>query len=174
MSKARWRQRCLFSIRARQMIGKTGGFRGKGSGHPWVSLLLFAIWWEITFCSSLACTGKQNKNSAVLQNPIVDANSEVRLNTNLQEDYPKKLFLFMQFVLRYLACHLDFVTTLQNVRVCRKTNMSSCSCSALPFGQLNILQCRVSMESQLNYSSWDKIREGSRKNCPIKETFFPV
>ena len=60
---------------------------------------------------------------AALQNPIVDANSELRLNTNLQEDYPKKLFVFMQFVLHYLACHLSFVATLQNVRGCRKTNI---------------------------------------------------
>ena len=41
------------------MIWKTRNCRGKGSGHPWVSLLLFAIWWEITFCSTLA---KQNSD----------------------------------------------------------------------------------------------------------------
>ena len=57
----------------------------------------------------------KTQTAAALQNPIVDANSEPRLNTNLQEDYPKKLFVFMQFVLHYLACHLSFVTTLQNV-----------------------------------------------------------
>ena len=41
------------------MIWKTRNCRGKGSGHPWVPLLLFAIWWEITFCSTLA---KQNSD----------------------------------------------------------------------------------------------------------------
>ena len=55
----------------------------------------------------------KTQTAAALQNPIVDANSEPRLNTNLQEDYPKKLFVFMQFVLHYLACHLS--STLQNV-----------------------------------------------------------
>ena len=40
----------------------------------------------------------KTQTAAALQNPIVDANSEPRLNTNLQEDYPKKLFVFMQFV----------------------------------------------------------------------------
>ena len=55
----------------------------------------------------------KTQTAAALQNPIVDANSEPRLNTTLQEDYPKKLFVFMQFVLHYLACHLS--STLQNV-----------------------------------------------------------
>ena len=51
------------SIRARQMIGKTRGCRGKGWQHPWESLLLFVIEWEIRFNT---CTHAKFTNSKKL------------------------------------------------------------------------------------------------------------
>ena len=85
--------RCLFSIRPRQMIGKTRVCRGKDWEHPWVSFCLLSggkktdlILFNTRYQKNLAERKK-------LKNPIVDANSKLRLNTNLQPDYPSKKWL---------------------------------------------------------------------------------
>ena len=58
-AQRRGREMLIFDRTVDKWSGKLGFCRGKGSGHPWVPLLLFAIWWEITFCSTLA---KQNSD----------------------------------------------------------------------------------------------------------------
>ena len=129
--ESRCTERCLFSIRPRQMIGKTREFSWEGlrASLSVSSFVYYRVGNHVSgthvvrHVASKTLTGGKNYDRRRLPNPIVDANSDPRLNTNLQEDYPKKLFVFMQFVLHYLACHLSFVATLQNVRGCRKTNI---------------------------------------------------
>ena len=124
--ESRCSKRCLFSIRPRQMIGKSRVVVGRIEGILECLFFCLLSGGKSRFtdsCCSTRCKQNSLTGGKKLQNPIVDANSELRLNTNLQEDYPKKLFVFMQFVLHYLACHLSFVTMLQNVRGCRKTNL---------------------------------------------------
>ena len=103
------------SIRARQMIGKTRGlsWEGLAASLRASSFVCYRVGNQVQHLYSRKIH-QQQKTDACFKTQSGMQIQRVRLNTNLQGDYPKKLFVFMQFAPAYLASHLCFLAVLQN------------------------------------------------------------